>query len=57
MKKQVFPVSQASCVNDLKQWGLAESSYASDNTEFLAKPVVKILSDPLFPGGLIPIQV
>ena len=32
---------QASCVNNLKQWGLAENSYASDNTEFLARTSCK----------------
>ena len=28
---------QSSCVNNLKQWGLAEASYASDNTECMAR--------------------
>ena len=32
---------QASCVSNLKQWGTMEISYASDNSEFLAKTSVK----------------
>ncbi|MBR2910527.1 MAG: DUF1559 domain-containing protein, partial [Lentisphaeria bacterium] len=45
---------QASCVNNLKQWGLAETSYASDNSEFLAKTSCKNSADKSVFWGIDP---
>ena len=41
LQKARATARQASCVSNLKQWGMMEISYASDNSEFLAKTSVK----------------
>ena len=45
LQKARATARQASCVSNLKQWGMMEISYASDNGDFLAKTSVKNARD------------